>query len=450
MIMANLIDSELVQRVTGAPLLRVLLLGFLILLLQIPVVMVMEVIRERQGTRDEAVKEVTSRWGDRQTLAGPRIQVPYLKTIVEAQSDGKEKIRKDTQYAHFLPEELAVRASLDAEKRRRGIFEVPVYSMTAEFKGTFSKLDFSGWDVPPEDILWDRASLTVGISDVRGIADRAVLLWNGAPLNFEPGLAEGSGAGGGIHVSLDPKSITGEAAFSFSLSLKGSQSAYFAALGKATGVEMRGNWPAPSFNGTWLPSERNFGPEGFNARWETSYLGRNFPQRWHGGGGWDQAVSESMVGVDLITPVDEYRMALRSVKYAPLFLCLTFAALWLFEILAGLRIHPVQYLFVGAAMCLFYLLEISLAEQIGFPLAYSTASLAVVLLVALYCLTVLRRMDRTAIIASVLALLYGYLYVVLKNQDFALLVGSIGLFAALALVMYLTRRVDWYGGNPKR
>lgn len=448
--MANLMESDLVHRVTGSPLLRVLLLGFLVLILLIPARMVTAIIQERGQTRDEAVREITSKWGDRQILAGPRIQVPYLKSMVETDSDGKEKVRKETHFAHFLPEKLEVRATLAAEKRHRGIFEVPVYGMTAEFTGTFMKPDFSGWDVSPEEILWERATLTVSISDVRGIDGVAVLSWNGSPLHFEPGLGENATAGGGIHVPLDLKDATGEATFAFSLSLKGSQSVFFTALGKTTRVRIEGNWVAPSFNGNWLPSERTLGPEGFRAAWETSYLGRNFPQRWHGGGGWDQAVAESKVGVDLITPVDEYRMALRSVVYAPLFLVLTFVTLWLFEILVGFRVHPVQYLLVGSAMCLFYLLEISLSEHIGFPLAYSAATLAVIGAVAPYCYAVLASLHRASVMGVVLATLYGYLFVVLKNQDYALLVGSLGLFAALALVMYLTRHVDWYTSRPSR
>jgi inner membrane protein len=412
--------------------------------------MVSGVIEERRGTRDSSVQEVTSKWGDRQTIAGPRIQVPYRKDVVETQGDTKEKVRKETHFAQFLPETLKIKGKLDCERRYRGIFEVPVYSMTSEFSGTFAKPDFSGWDVSPEDVLWDRACLVVSISDVRGISDRAVLSWNHNPIDFEPGLGEGASAGGGIHVCLGPKSETGELAFSFNLSLKGSEGILIAALGSATFVELESNWTAPSFKGNWLPSERTFGPEGFKARWVTSYLGRNFPQRWIDGGGWDQAVSASTVGVDLITPVDEYRMAQRSVKYAALFLCLTFATLWLFEVLAGLRIHPVQYLLMGAAMSLFYLLELSLSEHIGFSASYVLATLAVIVVVASYCHSVLGSVPRSSIVASVMATLYGYLYVVLQNQDYALLVGSLGLCVALALVMYLTRKVDWYARKEVR
>ncbi|MCG3199045.1 MAG: Inner membrane protein CreD [bacterium] len=448
--MANLMESDLVHRVTGSPLLRVLLLGFLVLLLLIPTRMVMAIIQERGHTRDEAVREITSKWGDSQILAGPRIQVPYLVPHVETEPDGTEKVRKETNFAHFLPEKLEVRAALAAEERYRGIFEVPVYGMTAEFTGTFERPDFSGWDVAPEDILWERATLTVSVSDVRGIDGGAVLSWNGSPLHFEPGLGESSSGGGGIHVPLDLKAVTGEASFAFSLSLKGSRSAFFTALGKATRVKIEGNWAAPSFNGNWLPSERELGAEGFSAAWETSYLGRNFPQRWHGGGGWDEAVAESKVGVDLITPVDEYRMALRSVVYAPLFFVLTFVTLWLFEVLVGFRVHPVQYLLVGSAMCLFYLLELSLAEHIGFALAYTVATLAVIGAVAPYCYSVLASLHRASVMGIVLATLYGYLFVVLKNQDYALLAGSLGLFAALATVMYLTRNVDWNAGRMPR
>jgi inner membrane protein len=185
--------------------------------------------------------------------------------------------------------------------------------------------------------------------------------------------------------------------------------------------------------------------EGFSADWDIPFLGRDYPQAWVDTADPHELIVESQFGVELITPVDHYRMAERSTKYAPLFLTLTFALLWLFDTLVGVRVHPIQYLLVGAAVCTFYLLELSLSEQVGFVRAYAIAALGVVGLVAAYTKTVLGSTTRGAMMAGSTGLLYSYLFVLLTLERYALLVGSLGLFSALATVMHLTRSVDWHG-----
>jgi inner membrane protein len=223
----------------------------------------------------------------------------------------------------------------------------------------------------------------------------------------------------------------------------GSVDAFFAPFGRETVVSLQSDWQAPSFQGAWLPSEREFGEEGFSAEWNVASLGRNYPQDWNSQDQFEEPIQRSLVGVAMISPVDEYRMAHRSVKYQFLFLVLTFVALWMFEIRIPLKIHSIQYLFVGAALCLFYLLELSLAEHVGFLMAYIIASAAVVGLIAAYAWSMLRTLMRAFLVGLVVALLYGFLYILLTIQDVALLVGSVGLFVALASVMYLTRNMDW-------
>ncbi len=228
------------------------------------------------------------------------------------------------------------------------------------------------------------------------------------------------------------------------LSLNGSAGIFFAPFGRETTVKLSSAWPDPSFQGAWLPGERSVNPEGFSAEWKIPFLGRSYSQSWDSTLDPASAIQSSLFGVRLISPVDQYRMAERSAKYAALFLLLTFGSLWLFEVLAKIRIHSLQYLLVGAAMCLFYLLELSLSEHIGFLAAYLLAVLSVLALVFGYCAAVLGGVARAAIITGVLAALYAYLYILLMNQDYALLAGSLGLLVILAVVMYLTRKVDWY------
>jgi inner membrane protein len=215
-------------------------------------------------------------------------------------------------------------------------------------------------------------------------------------------------------------------------------------------VSLDSNWPHPSFSGAWLPDEREVTTAGFSARWDVPFLGRDYPQTWVGTDDPYERILASTFGVELISPVDHYRMSDRSTKYAYLFLTLTFGMLWLFDTLVGVRIHPIQYLQVGAAMCMFYLLELSLSEHIGFVGAYGVAAFGVIALVAAYTRAVLGSSSRGALMASSIAVLYGYLFALLTLERYALLVGSLGLFSALATVMHLTRRVDWHRAGERQ
>jgi inner membrane protein len=427
-----------------SPFTRILALGFLVLLMHIPTTMIQGVIGERRATRQEAVEEVTGKWGRSQTIIGPSITVPFVKRWTEQSKTGEPQTRSEIRYATFLPETLHSYGKIDSEVRYRGIFKVPVYRMSSTLTGLFARPDLSQWNVEAADVLWDRAYMSIRISDVRAITNQAVLVWNDENVDFLPGSGEAGAKNPGIHADLKGRLAASNLRFSFTLNLNGSEKALFAPLGKETRVDLESNWPDPSFQGSWLPTRRTVTQDGFKASWEIPFLGRNYPQQWTSVEAIDNSIASSVFGVSLISPVDHYRMAERSVKYVTLFLALTFITLWLFEVLAKIRVHLVQYLLVGAGMCLFYLLELSFAEHIGFNAAYTIASLAVVALVSSYCVAVLKSASRAMIIGGVTAILYSYLYVLLRDQDYALLVGSVGLFAILAVIMYLTRKVDWY------
>jgi len=436
--------GDILERFRRSALLRMILIGFLILMLQIPILLIRAVIGEREMRLHEATRDITSKWGEQQTIVGPLITVPYIVKISEKDNEGNVTIHTQVRHATFLPESLHMTGTVDCEVRYRGIFKVPVYRMNLSVTGWFLHPNFSDWGVPENDILWDQAYLSVRISDVHAITDSAVLTWNDDQKPFLPGAGEFDGDQTGIHADLKASMKESRYDFSYQLMLNGSQGAFFAPFGRETKVEIDSNWDAPGFQGTWLPTERTFEGGGFDAMWDIPFLGRNYPQKWRSNSSMDHAVSSSLFGVRFVTPVDHYRMAQRSIKYEILFLVLTFATLWLFEILTSLRIHSIQYLLVGAGMCLFYLLELSLAEHISFIIAYICASAAILVLVTAYCVAVLKGADRAAIVGITITLLYGYLYVLLMNQDYALLIGSVGLFVILAVVMYLTRKVDWH------
>lgn len=437
--------SEQFNRVRNSPLARVILLGILVLLLQIPVLMIEDVIRERQNTRNEAAEEVTGSWGGTQRVTGPWIVIPFETHWMDKDKDGQPIPRQETKHAWFLPETLDVVGTQTCEVRYRGIYQVPLYRAFLQFSGRFRRPDLKDWVRDETDIHWDRAHLVLQLSDVRAITNRVEIRWNGEDLAFQPGSGESARGASGIHAPLRGQLGAQDFAFSFPLVINGSDSLTFTPFGRDTRVRLSGDWPDPSFFGLWLPSKRVVKPDGFAAEWNIPFLGRNYPEQWILGQGFEHQVDSTAFGVRLHVAVDAYRMAYRSVKYEMLFLVLPFAVLWLFEVVVRVRLHPLHYLFVGMALCLFYLLELSLAEHIGFASAYLLAAAMVVVLVAGYCRSVLGASRRAAVMGGVLALLYGYLHIVLVNQDYALLIGSLGLFVSLAVIMFITRRVDWSG-----
>jgi inner membrane protein len=435
--------------IRGSQMLRLLLIGFLVLLLLIPAAMIGGLVSERRSTRESAVGEVTSKWGRLQVIIGPALVVPYVQRRVELGNNGQKVVREQTHHLTVLPETLSVRGEIGTEVRHRGIFSVPVYRIKLEVSGRFAKPNFSESNVESLDVRWERAEIGVGISDARAIQEQTDLTWNGRKISFLPGTGAFDLTDTGIHAPLAGASPASSFDFMFPLVLNGSVGAYFVPFGRETSVSLKSNWPDPSFQGNWLPSKRTVTDTGFEASWSIPFLGRNYPQVWTSEGKMGETVEASKFGLDLVTPVDEYRMAERSTKYAGLFILLTFAALWLIEVLGRLRVHSIQYLLVGAAMCVFYLLELALSEHLGFASAYAVASVAVVVLIGSYSLAALKSPGRAGIVGGLVAALYAYLYVLLKNEDYALLIGSIGLFLMLAAVMYLTRRIDWHEAGAR-
>lgn len=428
------------EQMKNSQFVRILLITFLILLLQIPTVMLQGLVSDRQNLRQEAITSITSNWGREQTLMGPRLSVPYVKRS----RVGKEE-RSEVKYGTFLPDALQVSGKLDSDVRYRGIFEVPIYQTKLEIKGQFVRPDLTSWGVRAEDVLWERAELSLQVSDAHAIQNQAILNWNQKSIPFTAGQGKYAGSDPGIHATLKEQMQGDRFNFSIPLTVNGSEKIAFAPFGKVTKVTLNSDWSNPSFQGVWLPNQRSITNKGFDANWDIPSLGRNYPQQWNNESPVSpDTIQASLFGVDLISPVDNYRMTDRSIKYNFLFLILTFAVFWLFETITRLRVHPLQYLLVGVAMSMFYLLQLAVSEHLGFKVAYLIASIAVVTLITAYSIAVLRAKKRGAIIGVMQIALYSYLYVVLANQDYSLLMGSIGLFVFLAIVMYFTRRMDWF------
>jgi inner membrane protein len=296
--------------------------------------------------------------------------------------------------------------------------------------------------------LFDEASVSIGVADPRGVR-RAVLNWNGSERRLEPGIADIGLATTGLHarINLTEPAASGSIPFSMTMQLNGSRDFRIVPAGNDTSATLTSTWPHPGFIGT-SPQQQTVQDSGFNAVWNVSYFGRGFPRAWSDAGvdreKMRNQADAAAFGVSLVQPVDIYQQAERSVKYAALFIVLTFVVFFLFEIVRARLLHPVQYVFVGFALCVFYLLLISLSEHFGFDRAYSVAAIAITLLISMYSVFVLDGVKEGAVVGTSTAALYGFLYLLLRLEDYALLAGSLGLFAALALVMLLTRKVNWY------
>jgi inner membrane protein len=411
---------------------RASVLGLLTLLLLIPLSMIGSVIADRRTYEAEATKGVSEAWGGPQVFAGPVIVLPYRRT------EGHT-----TSLLTLLPEKLAIDGRIMPERRRRGLFAVNVYSASLDVAAEFQTAELRALVADGRLVDWSAAGLEVGLSDIRSI-DSATVEVDGQKFDWGPG--EGNKLLSALSAKLGPLALDGRdtVAVRFSLTLVGSGKLGLVPLGRRTEVTLAAPWSAPSFTGR-LPLSQSVDKEGFRARWSVSHLGRSFGQLWDGGSlrheWWTKTVLESAFGVTLLTPVDAYRETDRAIKYGIMFIGLTFVACLLFEMATGTRPHVAQYGLIGLALCVFYLLLLSVAEQVGFALAYVASASAVVAQATLYNWALRRRAGPALAFGVILAGLYAGLYGLLQLEDVALLTGSVLLFAVLSVAMWLTRNI---------
>jgi inner membrane protein len=431
-------------RTGSSALLKILAIGILGFCLLIPLALIWTLIEDRSTRRDQVVAETTASVGAPQAIGGIVLDVPY--DVPERSQNGV--VTLVTRHAYILPEQLSIEAALAPEVRRRSQYSAIVYRTTVRMQGTLGAPDVLKLAPDAAAVHWDRAAITVEITDLRGTLAVSPFRWGDREVALEPMNETGVFAHGVRGLAPLTPDATGPQRFAVDLTLAGSQSLRFVPSGKATEVSLSSPWPDPGFTGAFLPATRSVSPSGFSATWQVSYLARSFAHTWLSTAASLDALERqraaSSFGVNLVQTVDEYQQTERAVKYGLLFVLLTFTVFLLWELLKNLRLHPVQYVLIGCALVVFYLLLLSLAEQMAFGLAYLIAAGATVTLVAAYAASVLRAGLRGALgIGGWLSGLYGVLYVLLRLEDLALLVGSVFVFLVLAAVMYLTRRFDW-------
>lgn len=434
-------DQNAFQRtqnfIRNSPTLKMVSMGILLLVLLIPKSMVTSLMSERQGRRQTVIREINQKWGKDQLITGPFFTIPYKAYF----TDENDILRYRIEHLHILPENLNISGIVEPETRYRGIYEAVLYNTQLTLAGSFIPPVLTQTGINPENILWDQAVLSLGITDMRGIQDTIEMKFADAVYPVNPGLETNDLAGSGVRAAIPFPTGPDSHAFSVQLDLNGSEQLQFIPVGKETTVALESRWPSPSFNGAFLPVERDVSDTGFNARWKILHLNRNFPQIWENG---SYTVRASEFGLELIITADIYQKSMRILKYAIMFIVFTFSALFFSEIISRHRLHPIQYLLIGLAIILFYVLLISMSEHFSFDTAYILSALAITVMITGYSRGITGHNRFTALVGALLVILYGYLYIVLQLEDYALLMGSIGLFIVLGTVMYITRKIDWY------
>lgn len=413
--------------------------GVLILLMLIPTEFVKQLVEERQDRQKEVVSEVSLKWAAAQTFTGPFLRIPYL-----SQLSSKQPVKK---YAYVLPASLNVHSKLQPEIKKRSIYEVALYKNVLQADGRFDVADLGLVAGPDEQILWNEATICIGISDTRGIADTLTFAWNKVPLTSNASVPENPIASSGVSIPVDLSTKPAEGySFNLEMKLKGSERFMVMPIGKTTAASMSSPWNSPSFNGGFLP-DYQLSKDGFTANWRVMHYNRNFPQIWKDA---THKIDEYAFGLSLLQPADNYAKTMRSVKYAILFIGLTFSIFLLIELMQRRPVHPVQYVLVGLALIIFYTLLLSIGEYTGFDIAYAIAAVATVLLVSFYTIGLFASAKTGWLFGGFLALLYAFIYILIQLEETSLLVGSIGLFVMLAAAMHFSKKIDWYGSNTSQ
>lgn len=415
-------------------LIKGLIIGILILLMLIPAAMLSNLVTERQERQAEVVRNISDKWASDQTVTGPVIKLPYL---TKTNSDATE-----AHYIYLLPENLKINGNVLPEVRHRSLYNVTLYKSDLTLSGNFNSSAIQKLGIAPENILWNDAQLVVQINDIRGLEENINASWDTVHTQLETGQPDNAIFRNPLSakVAVVPQK---DIPFSISMKLKGSSQLYFTPVGKTTEVSLTSPWKDPAFDGQYLPSPvASVSNKGFQANWKILQVSRGYPQAWVSGQNYD--VKASAFGVKLLQPNDNYGKTDRSIKYAILIISLTFTIFFFVELFQKKQIHPLQYVLVGMALCIFYSLLLSISEYVGFNAAYLIAATATVSLIAMYVLGIFKKLKIVAGFGAALGSLYTYIYILIQLQDYALLAGSVGLFVILAIIMFFSKKVDWY------
>ena len=431
---------------------KIFLLAVIILVFLIPAGMIRGLIHERKSRANEAEREILKAWGKDFIIMGPVLRIPCQETHeYRTITDNKEKIeiQETNYYLYLTPDEFFEDVDLETTVKTRGIFSIPLFAGSVHLRGKFLPGLVQESLQKNQKAFADKAELIIFLANVNGIKGIINAEWNGSKMHLQPGTAgftvKSMNSGTGVH-SAAAFAMDSDNTFDIVFNIQGGKILRMVPIGKNSVFTVRADWPSPSFQGAYLPVSNEMNQDGFLARWEFSYLSQNIPLLWRGDtGNAQESFSYNDFEVNFFKAVDHYEMNMRAVKYAILFIIIPFLVFFLFELLLQKNIHPVQYLFAGIGNVVFYLLLLSLSEHIVFFAAYLISAMAVVLMTSLYSRTLLGSWSKSWIMGMLMAFLYAYLYFTLQSEDWALLIGSIGVFGITSVVMFITRKLDWWG-----
>jgi len=436
---------------------RMLMVGLLIIVLLIPLSYINILIAERSYRQKDVVNEINGKWGNDVLVYGPILKVPYKTYSETIKYNEKTKVNiKETKthikFAYIFPEQLESKANVDSKTLKRGNFESAVFTTDMNFTGSFLPPELSSKDIKNEDIVWEKATILIKTSNLKGIKNEVSFKIKENNYLFETNFNEVSNTNlttldelESSYLKTENLPIKESVSFSFNMSFNGSKQIQIIPIGKTTTMKMISNWPDPSFTGNFLPSDqtKKISKEGFKADWKVLHINRAFSQQYLNN---VPNLIQYAFGTKFIVMVDEYQKSERSAKYGFLVIALTFLVFFLIQTLSKINIHPFQYLMIGLALTMFYTLLVSISEHSNFLKAYLIAGISVVLLITLYSRSILKILKFPLFIGASLTALYSFIYVIIQLEDYALLVGSIGLFIILAIVMYVSRKIDWSNG----
>lgn len=434
---------------------KMIMVGLLTLILLIPLEMVKNLITERALRQEEVITEINEKWGENVFLYGPILKVPYTyyEETISINEKTKETIKQrkaNAAFAYFFPEELKAKANVTTKVLNRSNYESVVFSSKMKFDGSYIRPDFSSKNIASENIQWDKATILIQTTNLKSIKDEVKINFGNTNFTFEPVYSSNSKQNIEAletgYIDLSKILNQGKTAFCFDISYNGSQQIKMVPIGKTTQVSMKSNWSSPSFTGNFLPDDKTkkISDAGFTANWKILHINRAFAQQT-----FDTLpdLSQYAFGVDFVIPVNQYQQNERASKYGFLVIGLTFLIFFLIQSISKIKIHIFQYSMIGLALIMFYTLLISITEHSSFMKAYIIAGTAVITLISLYSVAILKNRKFPMFIGASLTSLYTFLYVIIQLENYALLVGSIGLFVILAAVMYFSRKIDWNSSN---
>ena len=428
---------------------RLVLIGILTLVLLIPLLFVQSLVSERKNRQQEVINEIDSKWGKAVFFYGPILKVPY-KVYTD-----KNKSTFEVQYAYFFPEELKNTSTVNTEVKKRNNYESVVFNASMDFTGSYATPNFSSKGIAPDDISWDKATILIRTTNLASIKNGVTIHLGNKDYPFEP-IYDQQESDSNYYSSEDDTSpnrvssletnfinyqeFLANPTFSFTVQYDGSKKIAIVPIGKTTESTLTSNWANPSFTGNFLPYDKQISSRGFSASWKVLHINRPFAQQSFGS---LPQIAQYTYEVDFIIPVDEYQQNERAAKYGYLVIFLTFLIFFLIQSISKIKIHIFQYSMIGLALILFYTLLISITEHSSFSFAYFISSVMTVGLISLYSVSILKNKKFPTFIMASLAALYGFIYIIIQLENYALLVGSIGLFVILAIIMYVSRKVDW-------